>query len=88
MTTEMKRIHIRPDSEIAHLLEAASEQPVLLEKDGEIYRLSREKKPELSEDAYTAFRSSAGGWAEVDSEHLKNTIYSSRQLRTRPPVDL
>jgi hypothetical protein len=88
MTTEIKRIHVTLDSESTPLLEAASEHPVLLEKDGELYRFSREKKKELSQDAYTAFRSAAGGWADVDSEHLKKMVYASRQLRTRPPVDL
>lgn len=88
MISDMKRIHITSESELAPLLEAAGEHPILLEKDGEIYRLSKETRSLLSEKALAAFRSAAGGWADVDTEHLKKTIYISRQLRTRPPVNL
>lgn len=35
-----------------------------------------------------AFRSSAGGWADIDAEKLKSDIYESRRRSSRPPVDL
>ncbi|NJN84269.1 MAG: hypothetical protein HC802_19635 [Caldilineaceae bacterium] len=41
----------------------------------------------LSDDSYKAFRSAAGGWADVDTETLKNSIYESRKS-SRPPVAL
>ena len=88
MTANPIRLQVSEDSEIARLLEAASEAPILLEIDGETFRLSKEKKRALSEEAYQAFRASAGGWADVDTERLKEMIYSSRQIQTRPPVDL
>jgi hypothetical protein len=41
----------------------------------------------LTEEAYRAFRSAFGGWADVDTDSLKKDIYESRQS-SRPPVDL
>ncbi len=37
---------------------------------------------------YEAFRSSAGGWKDVDVDKLLEDIYASRNISTRPPVDL
>lgn len=41
-----------------------------------------------SEADYEAFRSAAGGWADVDTDRLKELLYESRKLSTRPPVEL
>ncbi len=37
---------------------------------------------------YEAFRSSAGGWKDVDVDKLLADIYESRTISTRPPVDV
>ena len=37
---------------------------------------------------YQAFRSSAGGWKDVDVDTLLKDIYESRAVSTRPPVDV
>src|SRR3712207_5451270 len=37
---------------------------------------------------YAAFRSSAGGWKDVDVDTLLKDIYASRAISTRPPVDV
>jgi hypothetical protein len=42
----------------------------------------------LSDEDFRAFRSAFGGWADVDTDSLKDAIYESRQLSTRPPVTL
>jgi len=39
------------------------------------------------EDEYKAFRSAFAGWADVDTDSLKQAIYESRKS-SRPPVDL
>lgn len=41
----------------------------------------------LTDDDYRAFRSAFGGWADVDTDALKQDIYESRKA-SRPPVDL
>jgi hypothetical protein len=44
-------------------------------------------KRTMTEEDYRAFRSAFGGWADVDTDSLKQAIYESRKL-SRPPVDL
>ena len=46
MVKEPKTIKVRPDSELATLLEEASETTLVLEKDGVRYRLEREDREE------------------------------------------
>jgi hypothetical protein len=93
MTTEMKRIRIEPGSELARLLEQADDTPVLLEKNGEVYRLTKEgpaksrRRPKTETD-YRAFLASAGGWADVDIDKFLKDNAESRNLHTRPPVEL
>lgn len=82
MTTETKRIHIAPDSELARLLEEAGDVPLLLEKDGELYRLSREEDIWAGYDPYkarTALLKSAGALRGVDRERLLNDIHQARE---------
>lgn len=35
-----------------------------------------------------ALRAAAGGWADVDTDALIETLYESRRQSSRPPVDL
>ena len=44
-------------------------------------------KSTFTDEEYRAFRSAFGGWADVDTDSLKNAIYESRQS-SRPPVNL
>jgi hypothetical protein len=37
---------------------------------------------------YEAFRRSAGGWADLDTDTLIKNIYEDRKRSSRPPVDL
>ena len=42
MVTGTERIRISPDSELGRFLDAGGETPVLLERDGKLYRLVEE----------------------------------------------
>jgi hypothetical protein len=44
-------------------------------------------KPPLTDEDYRAFRAAFGGWADGDTDRLKQAIYESRQS-SRPPVSL
>ena len=44
-------------------------------------------KRSITDEDYVAFRSAFGGWADVDTDSLKNDIYESRKS-SRPPVTL
>ncbi len=43
MLTETYRIKVSSEGELARLLEEADNRPLLLEKDGELYRLTKEE---------------------------------------------
>jgi hypothetical protein len=38
----------------------------------------------ITDEQYKAFRSAAGGWADIDTDHLKEMIYESRKINSRP----
>lgn len=93
MMAETKRIRIEPDSDLARLLDEVDDMPVLLEREGEVYRLVKEvtlpgEERALSDEDYTAFLSAAGSWADVDIEGFLKDIYESRERSSRPPVEL
>jgi len=57
-------------------------------RDGEEIALTIVRRPETSR-TQDAFRKSRGGWKElIDCEKLKNDIYESRSIQTRPEVKL
>ena len=52
-------------------------------------KASAKKKREKTKADYEAFKSAAGGWKDlVDTDKLKQDIYESRKISTRPPLDL
>jgi hypothetical protein len=51
-------------------------------------RKASRRRRVVTDADYAAFLSSAGGWAEVDTEKLKHDIAESRRLSSRPPVEL
>ncbi len=84
MTSETKRIRIEPESELARLLGEADNMPLLLEKDGELYRLTKEKE-ETNWAGYNpdqvraALRKSAGALRGVDRDQLLTDISLARE---------
>ncbi len=92
MHAEPKRITVKPDSELARLLDEAADRPLLLEKDGVQYRLDREGTdiraaydPEVARDG---IRKAAGSWKAMDAEAFKAYIRERRSASSRPPVTL
>ncbi len=86
-----KRIKVSEGSELARLLTEADAAPLLLEKDGELYRLERmEKEPEDifanydPEAALAGIREAAGSWKDVEPEEFKAKLYRAREEGTRP----
>jgi len=81
---EPKRIHIDPDTLVADLLQEADKAPVVLEKDGVLYRLTT-AQPQDIEAGYDppavlrALRKSAGAFAGMDTEQLKRDILAQRE---------
>jgi antitoxin (DNA-binding transcriptional repressor) of toxin-antitoxin stability system len=87
-------------TDVPDLLRVAEEvrragEPRVLRKDGKEVamvvplprpRKRRSKKP--TEADIEAFRSAAGGWADIDTDKLIENIYESRRISIRPPVEL
>ena len=89
MLLEPNRVRIEPDSEVARFLDGVGEMPVLLEKNGKIYRLTEEKKEALwagydPEKARAALKRVAGSWADIDADKLITDIYRAREEGSRP----
>lgn len=85
MASESKRIKVSPDSELARLLQQATLAPVILDKDGELYRLNHmEKEPQDIWAGYNpvkvreALKKSAGALAGVDRKQLLADIRAQR----------
>ena len=82
MLAEPMRVHVIPDSEIARLLEKAGDTPILLEKDGELYRLAKEDDIWANYDPQRtrlALEQSAGALSGLDREELLKDIRLARQ---------
>lgn len=91
MAKEFKRIKVAPGTELARLLEEAAEAPLLLEKNGDLYRLSRAETGQEDvwadydpEAALAGIRAAAGSWKDIDPEVLKAFVYRAREEGTQP----
>ena len=83
----LKRIRVPQGGEIARLLDEADAAPVLLEKDGALYRLTVEPRPHGAFDpeaTITSMHAAADAWKGGDPAKLKELIYRAREEGTRP----
>lgn len=85
MATELRRIPVRPGTELARLLDEVKTHgtPVLLEADGKLYRLSTEEDTDIwadydPEKVREALRHSAGALKDVDRDKLINDLRAQR----------
>ncbi len=85
MASEPKRIKVGAGSELARLLDQATVAPLILDKDGELYRVNRMEKER--EDIWAgydpvkvreALKKSAGALAGVDRKQLLADIHAQR----------
>lgn len=88
MAREARRVRVPPGSELGPLLKEAATEPLLLEADGELYRLERVVENVWrrydAERALAGIRAAAGSWSDVDLEQVKLLIYRAREEGTRP----
>ena len=89
-----KKITVPEGSDLAKLLTEAAVKPILLEKNGEVFRLERmehEGKPLSSEDVARSkdgILKAAGSWKDIDTEAFKTYIAERRHTANRPSVKL
>jgi hypothetical protein len=89
MVSNPKPIPVTDDTELPRLLDDAAKGPVLLERNGEIFRLVREDddiayEPDR-ERVLQILDETAGGWADLDIDKIIADIYEARRAGSRPP---
>ncbi len=86
MPIESHRLRVDPESELAHLLDEVGETPILLEKNGKVYRLTMEVDSQIGydpEEVKSAIRKTAGSWADVDADAFLAQLYDARDEGSR-----
>ena len=89
MTIELRKITVSPGGELAALLEEANDTPLLLEKDGRLYRLAIEELTDIwstydPEHVRKAVARTAGSWNDIDTDELIAALYRARDEGSRP----
>lgn len=87
MAHEPDTIHITDDSELARLLEHVDATPLRLEKNGVVYRVTREEDLWAGYDpekVRAAVKAAAGTLTLEEGEALKAYIYKAREEGSRP----
>jgi hypothetical protein len=80
----VKKITVSEGSSLAKLLTEAAGQPILLEKNGEVFlleRMEQEEKPPSPEDVTRSregIREAAGSWKDIDTAAFKAYIKDRR----------
>ena len=91
MARQLRTIQVEEGSDLAHLLESAECEPVILEKDGTRYRLARESVE--TENIWSGYDPDkvrktvaklAGRWADLHTDALIENLYRAREEGTRP----
>jgi hypothetical protein len=89
-TEPPKKIKVTPASDLTQLLHDAAAHPVLLENNGELYRLERMENtsttptPEEAARSREGIRNAAGSWKGVATEAFKGYVAARRQTGTHP----
>jgi hypothetical protein len=88
MSVQPRRIHVEPNTEVARLLEEARSGPVLLEKEGVLYRLSEADEADIwaaydPKAVKRALDESAGAFSGMDTDKLKRDLLAQREQDSR-----
>ena len=87
MATTHKTVRVTEQTDLPELLDDAAKGPVILERDGQRFRLSRdediayEPNPQLVRQTLAA---TAGSWADLDVDRVTEELYDARQAGSRP----
>jgi hypothetical protein len=98
MAKELRPIDISNAPDLLRIAEEVrnSGEPRVLRRDSEDLAVlspvvpiaKRRGRRTPSKADWEAFRASAGGWSDVDTDKLVEDIYESRRRSVRPPVEL
>ena len=88
MLHERKPIQVTAEIDLPTLLDEAAKGPLLLERDGELFRLAREDDIAYEPDPVQVretLAATAGSWADLDIDEVIADIYEARRAGSRPP---
>lgn len=88
MVAKTAAIRVTTETELASLLDEAAKGPLLLERDGEPFRLAREDDIAYEPDperVHKILDETLGGWADLDIDQIIADLYEARQAGSRPP---
>ena len=95
MTNEPpKKVKITAASDLEKLLSDAAARPIVLEKNGELYRLERMEhegtmlSPEEIARSRAGILQAAGSWKDIDTKAFKAYISDRHHTANRPSVKL
>ncbi len=96
MGNEPTRVPIRElAADVDRILErvARGESVIVVDQAGEDLAIVKSVRPQPRRRRKTAadlaaFRASAGGWSDVDTDIFIETVYNTRRSAPRPPVEL
>lgn len=89
-----KKVKVTAASDLAKLLRDAAARPIVLEKNGELYRLERMEHEDTTLSPEDVARSregilkAAGSWKDIDTDAFKAYIAERRHTANRPSVKL
>ncbi len=86
MLIEPKPIEILPDSELARLLDHVGKTPLLLERNGIRYKVTKEEIATEydANKVKAAILKTAGSWRAIDVTAMLATLYRAREEGSRP----
>jgi hypothetical protein len=87
MTNERTSIRVTTETDLPTLLDDAARGPLLLERDGELFRLAREDDISYDPDPVLVretLAATAGSWADLDVDDVIADVYAARREGSRP----
>ncbi len=90
MAKGAKRFTVTPGSELDRLLDEASGAPMLVERNGVVYRVDTEIEAEDIWAGYdpsaagAALKQATGSWKDIDADGLIAELYQAREEGSRP----
>ena len=88
MKNGLKPIRVTTETDLPSLLDDATRELVLLERDGELFRLAKEDTIAYEPDAALVRRTlaaTAGTWADLTVDAVIAEVYEARRAGSRPP---
>jgi hypothetical protein len=88
MSEPTRTVKVTPGSELDRLLDEAAGAPLLLDKDGVLYRLEREGAEDIwagydPRKVPRALDKTVGSWADLDIDAVIAEIYRAREEGSR-----